>query len=259
MAKRFEKMNTEIIYGIHPVLEGLKAGRRIFYEVHLASEAPTKRIGRILELAESKNIPLRKNDPQGLNRLAKTRHHQGVAARVSPFPLTAITDLTDRRKPDGETSFLIMLDSVVDPQNLGAVVRTALAVDVDGIIIPKDRSAGPTPAVSKASAGTLEFSRLCRVTNMVSIIRMLKEKGYWIYGLDSTAPQSLYTADFRMDIALIIGGEEKGIRPLIRSHCDLMLSIPQSSSVNSLNASVAAAVTIFEAYRQRCGLSTSPE
>ena len=257
MAKRFEKINTEIIYGIHPVLEGLKAGRRTFHEVCLAHEAPSKRVDRISKLAESKNIPLKKYDPQRLNHLAKTRHHQGVMAKVSPFPLTAITDLISRRKPDGETSFLILLDSIVDPHNLGAVIRTALAVDVDGIIIPKDRSVGPTPSVSKASAGMLEISRLGRVTNMVSTIRMLKEKGYWIYGLDATAPQSLYTVDFRLDIALIIGGEEKGIRPLIRSHCDLMLSIPQSGRVNSLNASVAAAVAIFEAFRQRSGHTTS--
>ncbi len=251
-------MNSEIIYGIHPVLEGLKAGRRSFHEVYLASEAPSKRVAGVEKLAGSKNITVKKTDTQQLNRLAGTPHHQGVAARVSPFPLAPVGDLINRRKPGARTSFLVLLDSIVDPHNLGAVIRSALAVDVDGIIIPKDRAAGPTPAVSKASAGTLELSRLGRVANLVNTIRMLKKRGYWIYGLDSKAPHSLYTVDFRGDIALVVGGEEKGIRPLIRSQCDRMLSIPQSGNVDSLNASVAAAVALFEAFRQRCGLSAGP-
>ena len=252
-------MNTEIIYGIHPVLEGLKAGRRIFHEIYVVNDASSKRVTGIEKLAELKNITVKKTDTQRLNHLAKTSNHQGVGAKVSPYPLTDINDLVDRRKKGAEASFLVLLDSIVDPHNLGAVIRTALAVDVNGIIIPKDRAAGPTPTVSKASAGTLEFSRLCRITNVVNTIRLLKERGYWIYGLAATAPQSLYSADFRMDIVLVIGGEEKGIRPLIRSHCDLMLSIPQSGKINSLNASVAAAVAIFEAYRQRSGLSSPSE
>jgi len=252
-------MNTEILYGIHPVLESLKTGRRIFHEIYIAKEASSKRIAKIEERAGSKGIRVKSTDMQRLSRLAATTHHQGVGARVSPYPLTAIGDIVDRSKSDGDHSFLILLDNVVDPHNLGAVIRTALAIDVDGIIIPRDRAAGPTPAVSKASAGALEHGRLCRVTNMVTVIKMLKEKGFWIYGLDTVADQSLYATDLCGDLALVIGGEEKGIRSLVKRHCDLMLSIPQTGRVNSLNASVAAAVAIFEAFRQRAVASATKD
>jgi len=134
---------------------------------------------------------------------------------------------------------------------LGALLRTALCAGVDGIVIPKDRSALPTPAVSKASAGALEHSSLARVTNMVNTIKHLKEKGLWILGLDRIAEQSVFSSDLKGSIALVVGGEAKGIRPLVKKHCDMLMSIPQSSRINSLNASAAGAVVMYEAFRQR--------
>ena len=165
--------------------------------------------------------------------------------------MVKIADILDRDPPGTGPLFLIILDNVVDPHNLGAIIRSALAVDVDGIIIPKDRAVGPTPAVSKASAGMLEHASLSRVTNIVATIKILKEKGLWLFGLDSAATQSLYDSDLSGAAALIVGGEEKGIRPLVKKNCDVLLSIPQSERVESLNASVAAAVAMYEVFRQR--------
>ena len=144
-----------------------------------------------------------------------------------------------------------MLDNIQDPRNLGAIIRTALCVGIQGVIVPKDRSAPPTPAVSKASAGALEHIRLARVTNLVQTIKHCKTSGLWIMGLHKDAAQSIYAADMSGSIVLVIGGEQKGIRRLVKKNCDFLVSIPQQGEFNSLNASVAAAVAMYEAFRQR--------
>ena len=146
---------------------------------------------------------------------------------------------------------LVLLDSVLDPQNLGAIIRTAVAVGVDAVVIPKNRSASPTPSVSKTSAGALEHLNLARVTNMVAAMKMLKTKGIWTFGLDRAADVSIYSADLAGPVAVVIGGEEKGIRPLVKKHCDFLMSIPQIGPVDSLNASVAGAIAMYEVFRQQ--------
>jgi 23S rRNA (guanosine2251-2'-O)-methyltransferase len=144
-----------------------------------------------------------------------------------------------------------MLDNIVDPQNLGAIIRTALCAGVDGVILPKDRCASPTPAVSKASAGALEHLRLSRVTNLVQTIKICKNRGLWTIGLLKDAEQSIYTGDLSGSIAMVLGGEQKGLRPLVRKNCDFLFSIPQQGPLDSLNASAAAAIAMYEAWRQR--------
>ena len=144
-----------------------------------------------------------------------------------------------------------MLDNIQDPQNLGAIIRTALCVGVDGIILPKDRSAQPTPSVSKASAGALEHINLARVTNLVQTIKHCKKSGLWVIGLQKDAGQSIYTGDLTGSIAIVLGGEQKGMRPLVKNNCDFLFSIPQQGPVDSLNASAAAAVAMYESFRQR--------
>ncbi len=156
----------------------------------------------------------------------------------------------------GKKQLLLLLDNVLDPQNLGAIIRTALSVGIDGIIIPKDRSAMPTPAVSKTSAGAIEHVCLIRVTNMVDTIKVLKQQGVWVVGLDKGADKTVYSSDLTGSVAIVIGGEEKGIRPLVKKNCDFLVSIPQIGQVNSLNASVAAAIAMYEAFRQR-GIESS--
>jgi 23S rRNA (guanosine2251-2'-O)-methyltransferase len=242
-------VKTELLYGIHPVCEALAAGRRKFYEIYLDKEKKAGRLERIESMAESRGI-LKKVGRGDLKALAGTAGHQGVAARVSPYRQFTVEDILQAVHGD-EKHFLLMLDNIQDPRNLGAVIRTALCVGVHGVILPKDRSAPPTPAVSKASAGALEHARLVRVTNLVQTIKHCKSRGLWIIGLQKEAKQLVYAGDLTGPIALVLGGEQKGIRNLVQKNCDFLFSIPQQGKLNSLNASVAAAVAMYEAYRQR--------
>ena len=242
---------TEILYGIHPVFEALKAGRRTFFEIYCAKDKIPKRLGKVVAFAESLNIPVQKVNNTRLESITGTGQHQGIGALVSPYPLTRIDDIVGNVKSAAADYFLLLLDNIIDPHNLGALLRTSLGVGVGGIVIPKDRSALPTPTVSKASAGALEHVRLVRVTNMVNTIKDLKGKGLWIVGLDIAAQQSIFFSDLTGSVAIVIGGEAKGIRPLVKKHCDILMSIPQTGRINSLNASVAGAVVMYEVFRQR--------
>ena len=244
-------MKKEILYGIHPVFEALKAGRRDFFEVYIAKDKTSKRIDKLVAIAESMKVPVERVEPLTLKSMTGTDLHQGLGARTGPFPISEISDIFDGVQTDDENHLLLLLDNIMDPHNLGALIRTALCVGVDGIIIPKDRSVPPTPAVSKASAGALEHIRLVRVTNMVNTIKDLKEKGLWIAGMEKTSDKSIFFSDLTVPVAIVIGGEEKGMRPLVKKHCDFLMSIPQTGQVNSLNASVAGAVVMYEAFRQR--------
>jgi len=243
-------VKTELLYGIHPVFEALAAGRRKVYEIYLDKEKKAGRLARIESMAESRGV-LKKVGPANLKELVGTVGHQGVAARVSPYRQVTVKDILQVVDGKGEKHFLLMLDNIQDPRNLGAVIRTALCVGVHGVIVPKDRSAPPTPAVSKASAGALEHIRLVRVTNLVQTIRHCKSRGLWIIGLQKEAKQSVYAGDLTGPIALVLGGEQKGIRQLVKKNCDFLFSIPQQGKLNSLNVSVAAAVALYEAFRQR--------
>jgi len=242
-------MKTEVLYGIHPVFEALKAGRRNFYKIYLSQDKVSKRLKKILDVAASLKISLERIKASKLESITGTDLHQGIGASVSPYPLAGFSDIVDKQRAAGH--FLLLLDNVVDAHNLGALIRTALCVGIDGVIITKDRSAMPTPAVSRSSAGALEHIALAIVTNMVNTINMLKEKGVWIVGMDRASQSSIFSFDFSGSIALIIGGEEKGIRSLVKKHCDFITSIPQEGPITSLNASVAGAVVMYEAFRQR--------
>ncbi len=243
-------MKTEMLYGIHPVFEALRAGRREFFELYIAGERDSDRYKDITGLLSPRKIPVKRVKPAQIEQMTGPVLHQGIAARVSEYPLIPFDDILKIIKP-GITDFLILLDNIVDPQNLGALVRTALCVGTGGVIITKDRSASPTPAVSKASAGALEHISLSKATNMINVIKVIKDKGFWIAGLDAMADMPVYDCDFRAPTALVIGGEEKGIRPLVRSNCDFLVSIPQKRGISSLNASVAGAVVMYEVFRQR--------
>ncbi len=246
-------MKTEILYGIHPVYEALSTGRRQVYEIYLTKEKKTGRLGPIVSLAESRGISQQTIGTGDFKALVGPAVHQGVAARVSPYPLTALKDILQTVQAREGKFFLLMLDNIVDPQNLGALIRTALCVGIDGVILPKDNCATPTPAVSRASAGALEHIQLSRVTNLVQTIKLCKNNGLWIMGLQKDAEQSIYTGDLSGSIAIVLGGEQKGIRPLVRKNCDFLFSIPQQGPVDSLNASAAGAVAMYEAWRQRQG------
>lgn len=244
-------MKTEILYGFHPVYEALSAGRRRVYEVYLSKEKKGGRNEQIRSLARSRGVSHQIMAAADFQAMVGPVFHQAVAARVSPYPLAALTDILPAAAGRSQPVFLLMLDHIVDPQNLGALVRTASCVGADGVILPKDNCATPTPAVSRASAGALEHIRLCRVTNLVQTIKFCKERGLWVMGLVKDAAQSIYAGDLTGSIAMVLGGEQKGIRPLVRKNCDFEFSIPQQGPVDSLNASAAGAVGMYEAWRQR--------
>lgn len=244
-------MKTEIIYGIHPVFEAIQAKRRAFHELFIAKEKANLRIEPIVGFAQSAGIPIRYLARQKLQSLTGIDTHQGVAAKVSPYPTLDLSDLISGENFSASSNFFLLIDNIVDPHNLGALIRTALCATLSGVIIPKDRSAEPSPTVSKSSAGALEHIRLATVVNMANAIKELKKSNIWIIGLDKDGKRSIYDNDFTGNIALVVGGEESGIRPLVKKNCDYLSYIPQNGPVSSLNASVAGAIAMYEAYRQR--------
>jgi 23S rRNA (guanosine2251-2'-O)-methyltransferase len=243
-------VKTEILFGIHPVYEALKAGRRTFFEIYISREKEDDaRLRKILSL--SADVPLRRVTPVRLKQLTKSAGHQGVAAKVSHYPVLSLRHVLESTLADNTIPFFLLMDGIVDPHNMGAMVRTAACVGISGVIIPKNRSASPTPVVSKVSAGHLEHLPLIRITNMVDTVRRLKKSGIWVVGLEKEAPDSIFTSDLTGPVAIIIGGEERGIRPLVRKNCDILVSLPQADHTNSLNASIAGGVAMYEIFRQR--------
>lgn len=239
----------DILYGVHPVGEAFHAGRRTILEIVTSGRKPGPKIRELISRAKDSKIPVKQETKETLNRLAGSENHQGVAARVSPYPVVDWPELIT--ESSGPCIFLL-LDSIADPQNLGALIRTALCAGVKAVVIPKDRSAGPTPAVSKASAGALEHISLAQVTNLVYIMKDLKKIGAWITGLEAAGRQSIYATDFTGTAAIVIGGEADGLRPLVRRECDFLARIPMAdTAVNSLNAAVAGGVVLYEAFRQQ--------
>jgi 23S rRNA (guanosine2251-2'-O)-methyltransferase len=241
----------EVLYGFHPVMEALVAGRRTIYALMVDRTALSERQTQVVELAEKRGVSLQSLTPGQIRAACGSDHHQGVAAAVAPLPADSMESVVLEISRDAGTCLLVLLDSIVDPNNLGAIVRTAHCAGAHALVIPNDRAVGATPAVSKASAGALEHTRLCRVTNLAGTIQWLKKEGVWVAGLAMQAKQTVFQADLKGPLALVVGGEEKGLRPLVRQHCDFLVSIPLRGCVDSLNASAAAAVALYEAFRQR--------
>ena len=200
------------------------------------------RITAIRQLAKAQGVTVQLVDDPQLTDMAGREGHQGICARVDPLPFCDLSEVAGPVYSPGGAPFVVLLDNLQDPRNMGAIIRTAYCAGVDGIVIPQDRSAAPRPSVSKASAGALEHMPIARVPNLVNV------------GLEGSAEQSLFDCDLKMPLGLIIGGEEKGLRSLVTRHCDFLVSIPHARAFNSLNASVAAALAIFEAYRQKSQL-----
>lgn len=245
-------MKTEILYGIHAVNEALAAARRKMIEIFVEPGRATARAEALLAAAAAHGVPVKRLPAGQLTSLAGTAAHQGVAARVSAFAFQELDEVCAAAPGPGQApGLLLALDSLQDPHNLGAVLRTALCAGVEAVLVPKDRSAPPTPAVSRISAGALEHTGLVCVTNLVRSLEQLKARGLWVIGLDRDAPQGLFTADLTLPLVLVIGGESSGMRPLVKRTCDRLVSIPQQGPLDSLNASAAAAVALYEIRRQR--------
>jgi len=242
---------TEILFGFHSVYEALGAGRRQFELVYIADRRSSGRADKVVNFAKKKGIQIQYTDPKDLDKLTRFAPHQGIVASVGLFPTKKATELLPLLEKRDAPYFILIVESIEDPHNLGALIRTALCADVDYIMIPKDRSCLPSSTVSRSSAGAMEHADIFMITNTASILRSLKESGAWIFGLDAGGSTGLYGSDLTGNIALIIGGEHKGIRPGVKKECDFLLSIPISGKINSLNASVAGGVAMYEAMRQR--------
>jgi 23S rRNA (guanosine2251-2'-O)-methyltransferase len=241
----------DLLYGYHPVLEALRAHRRRIHGVYLGQGKGAPRRQAIADAARQAGVAVEWVTPQQVTAMVGHSRHQDACAKVSPYPIVEVEDLLADASRMADPAWVLLLDQVVDPQNLGAMARTAHCAGVQGIILPKDRSAPPSAAASKASAGALEHMHLAYVTNLVDTIIKLKDHGLWVAGADRDGGRSIFEADLSGSLALVIGGEEKGLRPLVRKHCDFIVSIPQTGPVGSLNASAAAAVIIYESFRQR--------
>lgn len=246
-------MKTELLVGIHAVQEALAAGRRELIELYVDPEhTASDRLQALLTAAKARGVAIRAAGATELAAMAGSGARAAVALRASAYPLMDVARVGDElQRP--ESGPALVLDRIMDPHNLGAILRSALCAGVSVVLIPKDHAALPTPLVSKISAGALEHVRLAQVTNVVRSLEMLKSYGRWVAGLDRCAALTIFKADLTMPLALVIGGEGRGLRALVRKTCDLMVSIPQSGAIDSLNASAAAAVALYEIRRQ-CGI-----
>ncbi len=242
---------TQFIHGTHPICEGLKARPSPIKRILISRSRNRKPLAEILRLAEERGVPIQWEDKHELTHLAKTSSHQGILAQMDEFKYAEIPDIVRGWKAAGTRALLLVVDSVEDPQNLGALIRTANALGVHGVVIPRDRAASISPIVIKASAGAVFHTLIARVTNIASCLEVLKKHGVWILGAEVGAERSIYDFDFDLDVAIVIGSEGRGIRLLVKKKCDFLVSIPLAGEVSSLNASVAGALVMYEAVRQR--------
>lgn len=241
-----------IVEGRNPVLEALDSGRDI-NKILIADGNKEGSIKKIVAIAKSRGIIISYVDRQKINNLSTSDNHQGVIAFVAAYDYKELSELLAEIEEASEDAFLIILDEISDPHNLGSIMRTADAVGAHGIIIPKRRAVGLTPVVAKTSAGAIEYVPVCRVTNIARTIDELKDKNIWIAGADMSGEQSYFNSNFKGKIAIVMGSEGKGISRLVKEKCDFLVNIPMQGKVSSLNASVAASILMYEVYKQRLG------
>ncbi|HUL80359.1 MAG TPA: 23S rRNA (guanosine(2251)-2'-O)-methyltransferase RlmB [Vicinamibacteria bacterium] len=237
-----------LICGINPVLEALAAGTRHFDRLLVVKGLRSRRLSEAIRRATRLGIPLRFEMRETLDRMSAGVPHQGVIAVVSEKPVLSLESLLDAAH---QPALVVVLDGVEDPRNLGAVLRTAEAAGADGVLLPERHSAGLSETVARASAGALEHVRVARVGNLVQALEALKARGIWVVGFDAAGQERWDAVDLERPVALVLGGEGRGIRRLVREHCDHLVSIPQFGHVGSLNVSVAAGIALYEAVRQR--------
>lgn len=240
----------EILYGLHPVEEALRSGSRRFDHVCVARDRHDQRLQQVIDSCRESRVRLRFEPKEELTRLAKSAAHQGVVAVVRIREFLDLEDLLPA--PSQETPRLLLaLDGIEDPQNLGALLRTADASGVDGVLLTERRAAPLSPVAVKASAGAAEHVRIARVVNLVRALEQLKQQNIWCVGLDERGPTAYDSYDFTSNTVIVLGREGDGLHDLVRRTCDHLLRIPMAGAVSSLNVSAAGAVVMFEAARQR--------
>ncbi len=246
----FENDREDLIEGRNAVTEALRAGRNID-KIYIAKGEVDKTLGHIASRAREMGIVVVEADRRKLDSMSVTHAHQGVVALAAVREYSSIDDILRIAEERGEAPFVIVCDEISDPHNLGAIIRTAECVGVHGIIIPKRRSAGLTSIVGKTSAGAVEHMAVARVSNLTAAIKELKERGLWVYGTAADAPAGMWETNLTGPICVVIGSEGDGMGRLVTENCDVLVSIPMHGKVNSLNASAAASILMYEVLRQR--------
>lgn len=242
--------DKNIIIGRNPVMEALKNEREI--DKLLIGRGAEGSINKIVGMAKSKGIIIRQADKNELDRIAEGRPHQGVIAYASSYKYADLEDIFAKAEARGEDPFIIILDNLEDPHNLGAIMRSAECAGAHGVIIPKRRSCGITEVVAKASAGAVEYITCVKVSNIAQTIELLQKRGLWIAACDMGG-KNYYEQDLKGKLAVVIGSEGFGISKLVKEKCDFVVSMPMVGSITSLNASNAAAVIMYEVRKQRDG------
>ncbi len=238
-----------IIEGRNPVIELLKSGRAVD-KLLVAKGQKEGSINKIIAMAKERKIPVLEVDRRKLDQMAESDNHQGVMAYAAAYEYADLDALLDELEAKEENPFLIICDEINDPHNLGSILRTANATGAHAVIIPKRRSVGLTAVVAKTSAGAIEYTSVCKVTNLTNTMQTLKDRGIWIVGADMTGENFHFEQDLKGKLAIVVGSEGKGISRLVKENCDFLVRIPMLGEVTSLNASVAASVLMYEAVRQ---------
>lgn len=244
------KIYEDIIEGRNSVLELLASDRDI-NKILIQKGEKHGSINKIIAIAKEKRIVIAETEKAKLDMMSETKNHQGVIAIVPPFDYCEVEDILELAKEKNEDPFIIMLDGIEDPHNLGSIIRTAETAGVHGIIIPKRRAASVNATVSKTSAGAVEHMKIARVNNLNETIKKLKEEGLWVIGTDMETNTYYYNQDLKGPICLIIGSEGFGMGKLVKENCDILIKIPMKGKITSLNASVSAGIVIYEAVKQR--------
>jgi 23S rRNA (guanosine2251-2'-O)-methyltransferase len=243
---------NEVLYGRNAVREALRAGRRKIYKLILAQG--TKETGIVADITTLANkgwVPIQRVERRQLDRLGDFKH-QGVAAEASAYPYVELEEMLAEADQRQEMPLLLILDCLQDPQNFGVLLRTAEIVGVHGVVIPKRRAVGITPAVVNSSAGATEHLLVARVTNLVRTMEELKSKGLWMVGLeDVPQARAYYQSDLKMPLALVVGSEGRGMGRLVRESCDILIRLPMRGRISSLNVAVASSIALYEVWRQR--------
>ena len=241
---------SDQIEGRNSVLELLESDRDI-NKILIAKGEKHGSINKIITIAKQRKIVIAEVERQKLNAISETNNHQGVIAIVPPFNYSSVEDILESAKQKNEAPFILILDGIEDPHNLGSIIRTAETAGVHGVIIPKRRAASVNATVSKSSAGAVEHVKIARVNNINETIKYLKEEGLWICGTDGDAKDYYYNQNLKGALAIVIGSEGFGMSRLVKENCDFLVKIPMKGKITSLNASVSAGIVVYEAVKQR--------
>lgn len=241
----------EVIYGLNSIKALIHHKEGGVEKIIIASGRGGASVKEIVEIARKNKIPFEFGQRKYLDELAGTPDHQGIVGFCKSFTYTDLDVLIKNRNPSFNSDLILVLDSVMDPQNLGSIIRTAHCLGANGVVIPVDRAAPVTAAVHKASAGSVQHIPVSRVVNLSQTLDYLKDQGFWIFGAEAHTGNNLQDMDFKCPVVLVLGGESKGIRPLVKKKCDFLLTIPMAGSFDSLNVAVAAGIIQYEIFRQR--------